>query len=407
MPRRIGLPSAAATRVVVSGVLRPLDPGRAQGLEAGHQACACGEHLAGRRRRPGSQRVAEPDLEAIDAELRRDVVDEGLAGDRGLGHAETAEGTADRAVRIDRPGRRPNGRHLVRPRGMHRDAVGDRRAPGGVRAGIEIAVERQGREPAVGVRTERRGHARRVPLGRRAHRLRAGVDAADRAVEKPRGHRDHRLEGQVELPAEAAAASGRDHAHPVRREPEDQRDLVAVHVWRLGRRNDLDPVAVASRITGLRFDVGMLEVTRLERPGRHDRGGGQPRVHVSAHDPAARQDVAGKRVVELGRAGGRGDRRVEDRLQRHPVDREVAIIDAPDRLGVADQGRDRLAAEPDVPVCEDRLVLACRIDPVEVLAGHVPGHEHPHEPRVGGMKRREVADREARVGMGRPNRPQM
>ena len=62
---------------------------------------------------------------------------------------------------------------------------------------------------------------------------------------------------------------------------------------------------------------------------------------------------------------------------------------------------------PDVPVGEDRLVLAGGIDPVEVLAGHVGGDEHPHEPRIGGVERREVTDREACVGMRRPDGPQM
>ena len=69
-----------------------------------------------------------------------------------------------------------------------------------------------------------------------------GIDAADRPVEDERGDRDERLEREVELAAEAAAAGARDDAHAVGRQAEDQGELVAVHVRRLGGHEDLDPV---------------------------------------------------------------------------------------------------------------------------------------------------------------------
>ena len=65
---------------------------------------------------PGAQRVPAPDLELVDAELRGQVVDQRLVGDRRLGHPEAAERAGRRAVRVDRRAscRRP--RHGVRAR---------------------------------------------------------------------------------------------------------------------------------------------------------------------------------------------------------------------------------------------------------------------------------------------------
>ena len=56
-------------------------------------------------------------------------------------------------------------RHDVGPRGMDGDAIGDRRAPGGIGAGIEIALEIHGRERPVACGRHARTHAGGMALG--------------------------------------------------------------------------------------------------------------------------------------------------------------------------------------------------------------------------------------------------
>ena len=224
--------------------------------------------------------------------------------DCGLRDAEPAEGAADRTIRVDRPRRGAHRRHDVGARRVHRDSVGHRRSPRGVGAGVEVAVEVEGGEPTVGVGTERGGHHGRVALGRRTHRLRTRVDAADRSIEHPGRDRDQRLDRHVELAAEPAAARRRHDADALWGDAQDQRDLVAVHVGRLGRDDDCDPVTLAHRVAGFGLDVRVLDVARAERPGRGRRRAGQGRCDVAASDPPARQDVAGRRLVELPRAAG-------------------------------------------------------------------------------------------------------
>ena len=80
-----------------------------------------------------------------------EVVEQRLLGDGGLGHAEAAERAADRPVRVDGPGRRADGRDGVRAARMDGHAVGDGRAPRRVGAGVEVAVEVERGQRAVGV----------------------------------------------------------------------------------------------------------------------------------------------------------------------------------------------------------------------------------------------------------------
>ena len=55
------------------------------------------------RARP--ERVAQPELERIDAQLAGQLVHQRLVGDRRLRHAEAAERAGRRAVRVDRAAR--------------------------------------------------------------------------------------------------------------------------------------------------------------------------------------------------------------------------------------------------------------------------------------------------------------
>ena len=130
--------------------------------------------------RPGPQRVARAGSRAGRCpSCAGEVVQQRLVGDRRLRDAEAAEraGRSGRSCRSARVVLR-TAAHDVRAARVDRDAVGDRRAPRGVGAGVEVAVE-VGRRS--GGRRRRRRTSRRIRAGWRlvvdAHRLRARVDA--------------------------------------------------------------------------------------------------------------------------------------------------------------------------------------------------------------------------------------
>ena len=80
---------------------------------------------------------------------------------------------------------------------------------------------------------------------------------------------------EVELAAEPAAAGGGHDAHLRGLEPHHARDLVAVHIGRLGGDVDLDAVANALGPAGFRLDIGMLDEGGLERALGHRRAAGE------------------------------------------------------------------------------------------------------------------------------------
>ena len=270
-PSRSGSPARCRRRVERLGLGAQRDPARLERVQARGEPGARREDLPGPGRRARAQGVPAPDLELVEAELRGQVVEQRLVRDRRLGHAEAAERAGGRPVRVDGGRRGLDGRHGVRAHRVDGDAVGHRGTPRGVGAGVEVAVEADAGEPAVGVGAERRLDPRRVALRRRLHRLRPRVHAADRAAGDHRGDREQRLDRQVELAAEAAAAGARDDPDGVLRQAEDERELVAIHVRRLGRRPDLDPPVDDARGPGLGLDVRVLHERRLERAGRGDR----------------------------------------------------------------------------------------------------------------------------------------
>ena len=195
-PRRIGPPSARL--VVRRGRRAHRRPAAAQRLEAGGQAGARGQLLGCRGQRADPQRVAQAELERIDAELAGEVVHQRLVGDRRLGHAEAAERARRRAVGVDRAAGAQDRADRVRTHRMDRDAVGDGRAPRGVGAGVEVGVDGGGGEASVGVGAERRRD--RAPGG--ASWSRPSTPAAGRGRE-PGGR------GGAPRSRSAAGATGR------------------------------------------------------------------------------------------------------------------------------------------------------------------------------------------------------
>ena len=121
--------------------------------------------------------------------------------------------------------------------------------------------------------------------------------------------------------------------------PEDQGDLVAVHVRRLRADRELDPVADAAREPGLGLDVRVLDERGLDRDLGGDGGAGKRRLDVAGREAAADEDVAGRRVVQRRRRGIQGVIEAAQRRQRLPGDRQVRVGDRGERPLVATRAR--------------------------------------------------------------------
>ena len=122
------------------------------------------------------QGVANAEFERIDADLFGQHVEHLFLGDHRLRHAEAAEGAGGHAIGEHRPAQRAVMRHDIGTRGMDRHAVGDRRSPGGIGAGVEVALEVHGDEIAVASGRHARAHAGGMALGGRLDRFRPCVD---------------------------------------------------------------------------------------------------------------------------------------------------------------------------------------------------------------------------------------
>jgi hypothetical protein len=180
--------------------------------------------------------------------------------------------------------------------------------------------------------------------------------------------------------------------------PRMQRDLVAVHVRRLGADGQLDPVADAPREPGLRLDVRVLDPGRLDLDRRrHVRA----RERVSTSPCARRPRISTLPGDASWSCGGVGRERVIDaaeRGQRLPGDRQLGVRDGGDRRLVAHERENASPRWRTNAVRERRLVLAGRVDPVAVLAGHVAAADHVDEP---GCARRSGPRRRSRISRAR------
>src|SRR5262245_60422117 len=94
------------------------------------------------------------------------------------------------------------------------------------------------------------------------------------------------------------------------------------------------------------------------------------------------------------------------RRQRFPGDRQLGDVERLDRLEIADDRQDGLAAVADVGFGEDRLVLDVRIDAKAVVAGNVARGEDADYPRMATEEWGQVADGEPRVRVRRADRLQ-
>ena len=221
-PRPRGGSSAAARRITSAVGQRALD------------------HLAGRQRVAGRERVQEAQLDRVDPERRGELVHLRLGGEAGLHGAEAAHRAARRVVRVDAGRLDQRVRHVVRAARERGGVRRDRRRRRGVGAAVEQDPHPHADEPALARRAVLGPDLRRVPVDVADERLLAAVDELHRAARVQREHRAVDLHREVLAAAERAADAGEVDAHLLGREAEARRDLVAVDVQPLRRDVDVD-----------------------------------------------------------------------------------------------------------------------------------------------------------------------
>ena len=150
---------------------------------------------------------------------------------------------------------------------------------------------------------------------------------------------------EVELGAETAADRSRQYSHLLGRDPQNLGDAVAIQIGRLGAGLDFDAVPHAPGKTGLRFDISVLDKTRLKNSVDDDVAVFQTDFDVAAHDPADGEHVVGAMRMEARRAGAQRLIDGFQRRQRGEDDREIAEVERGHRFILADDERHRVAAE--------------------------------------------------------------
>ena len=113
----------------------------------------------------------------------------------------------------------------------------------------------------------------------------------------PGGNGDERLDRQIELRAKSATKGRRNDAHVFGRDAEDGRNVVAIHVRRLGARLDFDAVANAASKACLRLDIGVLDEARFKLTFNSNVRRRQRVFDVASHHATAHQHVAGAVLV--------------------------------------------------------------------------------------------------------------
>ena len=216
----------------------------------------------------------------------------------------------------------------------------------------------------------------------------------------PRGDRQDRLYGNIELAAEPAATGrGRD-PDTVGLETHDLGDLVPVHVGRLSRCMNFDAIAHAQRIARFRFDVGMLDVCRFPVAADLHMRAVEAGIDVTFLQSSMGQDVAGTAGVKLRCFLSERRSDAGDGYQRLPIDGEVFVVDGLDRVPLAHQCGDRISRVPNDVFRENHLVLDVRIDPEAIVSGNVCPRQDALQAGRPVDEVVEISEREAGVSIG-------
>ena len=297
-------------------------PVRAAAPRGRRQPGARVEHLPARRRRARTERVRQPELEPIHAELRRRARPSAPRG-RSPPGARRSRGTRRRAGCScrSRGSSRATASYCVRAHRVHRHAVRDRRTPGRVGAGVEVAVEAEARSAGRRRRPRRsRGSGPdgasgwRPSISGRVQTARTGRSSRQAAIAisgwTPRSSLPPKPPPQaVGMIRTCSGAMPRISAT-------SSRSMYGV--WVLTR--ELDPVADAPRAAGLGLDVGVLDEGRLDLDlGGHGRRPRARRRRRRARGGPRIRTLPGEASWSARRIGGEGVVEAAQRRQRLPA----------------------------------------------------------------------------------------
>ena len=107
----------------------------------------------------------------------------------------------------------------------------------------------------------------------------------------PRRQRDKRLHREIELRSKSSAHRRRNNSNLLGRNPQNLRDIRAIHVRRLRARLNLDRIPDASRESRLGLDVGVLHKSSFVHALDHNLCLCQRLVHIPADHAPADQNV--------------------------------------------------------------------------------------------------------------------
>ena len=200
----------------------------------------------GRTSSPGTQQVAAPELERVEAGAPRDLVDLRLADPLQVACPEGPVGAGGRGAGVHAVAVHADGPPAVGPRRGVAGGGADARAVVRVRARVEVEADLAREQRAVRARAGAHPGAHAV-AARREHRLRDAVLNPHRPPRVAGERRRDRLHLGVRLRAEPAAEVGHDHAHRVERHAEQVGDLGADEERVLAGRPQRDPVRRGSR----------------------------------------------------------------------------------------------------------------------------------------------------------------
>ncbi len=207
--------------------------------------------------------VEQAHRERVQAQVLGVQVDLALMGECDLGGSEPAHGPAEGVVGVDPEALNVDVFDCVGAGGVHRGAVGDRRAVGGI--GARVADDRRlhGEQAPVFIGAGLHAHAERMALGRGEVGLFARVDVAHRPPQVEEGEPDEALDVQVELGPEPAAGGGLDDADLFVRQSQQGHDVLVIVVGILGGgMDDQGPVAVDEPGPGVGLDSVVLDEGR-------------------------------------------------------------------------------------------------------------------------------------------------
>ena len=349
---------------------------RRLGQPVEQRRAACCSRRPGRSgwcRAPRRRRVPPADLERVEAQVGRDLLDDVLDRRDPLRAAEAAHRRVRREVgAADRPRDGEVGDE-VGVVGVEHRALHDGQRQVGRAAAVGVQLEVQGVDPPLGVEADLVAGQIRMPLARDPHVQVAGVDDPRR----PAGAR--RRPAPPAGAGWAACDSLPPNPPPIRvqtqttwfwRRPRQCATTLLDLAGVLRRRVDGDlPGLAGDRQRGLGLQVEMLLAAGAEGPledvlGLRQRGRG-----VSPRDPSRRADevAAGDRLVDRQDGG--------QRLQLDP-DRRPGRAEG--RPALARQRDDGLADVMALARGQHLLVVEDRAEPV--VAGHVGRGEHARDP---------------------------